>query len=227
MNWRRLIPNSISSASLIFGVLSIFKTIEGDFFLAPVFIVIAVIFDSMDGRAARALGVGGGDFGQRDGFSLRYVLLRRCACHHDLYVWSAGFGPCRSGYRCTLRCGRLPRLARFNCNTGVVHGYFQGMPIPAGACFLATYVVSGYQFAPAVLAAVTLVIACIMYSEVKFPDFKGKGNPMYRLPVIIAVIVGAVMLYERPGAWPFVAMFTYTLAGIVNHVYRALTGKNK
>ena len=26
MNWRRLIPNSISSASLIFGVLSIFKT---------------------------------------------------------------------------------------------------------------------------------------------------------------------------------------------------------
>ena len=50
---------------------------------------------------------------------------------------------------------------------------------------------------------------------------------MYRLPVIIAVIVGAVMLYERPSAWPFVAMFTYTLAGIVNHVYRALTGKNK
>ena len=44
MNWRRLIPNSISSASLIFGVLSIFKTIEGDFFLAPVFIVIAVLF---------------------------------------------------------------------------------------------------------------------------------------------------------------------------------------
>lgn len=25
------------------------------------------------------------------------------------------------------------RLARFNLNTGVVHGYFQGMPIPNGA----------------------------------------------------------------------------------------------
>ena len=35
MNWRRLIPNSISSASLIFGVLSIFKTIEGDSSLPP------------------------------------------------------------------------------------------------------------------------------------------------------------------------------------------------
>ena len=47
MNYRRLVPNSISSASLIFGVLSIFKTIQGDFFYAPVFIVIAVIFDSL------------------------------------------------------------------------------------------------------------------------------------------------------------------------------------
>ena len=74
MNWRRLIPNSISSASLIFGVLSIFKTIEGDFFLAPVFIVIAVIFDSMDGRAARALGVGGGQ-GAQDGIQRPAVII--------------------------------------------------------------------------------------------------------------------------------------------------------
>ena len=123
--------------------------------------------------------------------------------------------------------GGCLRLARFNCNTGVVHGYFQGMPIPAGACFLATYVLSGYHFAPAVLAVVTLVVACIMYSEVRFPDFKGKGNPMYRIPVVIALVIGAAMLYERPSAWMFVAMFTYTIAGIINHVYRAVTGKNK
>lgn len=227
MNWRRLIPNSISSASLIFGVLSIFKTIEGDFFLAPVFIVIAVIFDSMDGRAARALGVGGGDFG-KEMDSLCDMCSFGVAPAIMIYMYGLQeLGLAGQVIAALFAVGGCLRLARFNCNTGVVHGYFQGMPIPAGACFLATYVVSGYQFAPAVLAAVTLVISCIMYSEVKFPDFKGKGNPMYRLPVIIAVIVGAVMLYERPGAWPFVAMFTYTLAGIVNHVYRALTGKNK
>ena len=227
MNWRRLIPNSISSASLIFGVLSIFKTIEGDFFLAPVCIVIAVIFDSMDGRAARALGVGGGDFG-KEMDSLCDMSSFGVAPAIMIYMYGLqDLGLAGQVIAALFAVGGCLRLARFNCNTGVVHGYFQGMPIPAGACFLATYVVSGYQFAPAVLAAVTLVIACIMYSEVKFPDFKGKGNPMYRLPVIIAVIVGAVMLYERPGAWPFVAMFAYTLAGIVNHVYRALTGKNK
>lgn len=181
----------------------------------------------MDGRAARALGVGGGDFG-KEMDSLCDMSSFGVAPAIMIYMYGLqDLGLAGQVIAALFAVGGCLRLARFNCNTGVVHGYFQGMPIPAGACFLATYVVSGYQFAPAVLAAVTLVIACIMYSEVKFPDFKGKGNPMYRLPVIIAIIVGAVMLYERPGAWPFVAMFTYTLAGIVNHVYRALTGKNK
>ena len=175
MNWRRLIPNSISSASLIFGVLSIFKTIEGDFFLAPVFIVIAVIFDSMDGRAARALGVGGGDFG-KEMDSLCDMSSFGVAPAIMIYMYGLqDLGLAGQVIAALFAVGGCLRLARFNCNTGVVHGYFQGMPIPAGACFLATYVVSGYQFAPAVLAAVTLVIACIMYSEVKFPDFKARA----------------------------------------------------
>jgi CDP-diacylglycerol--serine O-phosphatidyltransferase len=57
---RRLVPNSISSLSLVLGVLSIFMSIEKDFFHAALFIVLAMIADSLDGRAARFLGVAGG-----------------------------------------------------------------------------------------------------------------------------------------------------------------------
>ena len=64
MNYRRIIPNSISALSLTFGVLSIFDTFEGNFSRAAIFIILAVIADSMDGRAARFLGVGGGEFGK-------------------------------------------------------------------------------------------------------------------------------------------------------------------
>lgn len=227
MNYRRLVPNSISSLSLIFGILSIFKTIEGDFFYAPIFIVIAVIFDSLDGRAARALGVGGGDFG-KEMDSLCDMSSFGVAPAIMIYMYGLQeLGLAGQLIAGLFAVGGCLRLARFNCNTGVVHGYFQGMPIPAGACFLATYVLSGYQFTPVLLGALTLAIAIIMYSNVRFPDFKGKGNPMYTLPVVIAVICGALMLYKRPGAWPFVIMFTYTLAGMINHFYRMLTGKNK
>jgi CDP-diacylglycerol--serine O-phosphatidyltransferase len=207
-------------------VLSIFKTIEGDFFYAPIFIVIAVIFDSMDGRAARALGVGGGDFGKE-----MDSLCDMCSFGVAPAIMIYRFGMQELGLvgqviAALFAVGGCLRLARFNCNTGVVHGYFQGMPIPAGACFLAAYVLSGYSFGACLTAAMTLVIAVIMYSNVRFPDFKGKGNPMYRLPVLIALVIGAAMLFNRPGAWPFVGMFTYTIAGIINHVYRAATGKN-
>ena len=56
------------------------------------------------------------------------------------------------------------RLARFNVNVGEVKAYFQGMPIPAGACVLATYVLSDYSFSTYFVAILTFVIGCIMYS---------------------------------------------------------------
>ena len=208
MNYRRLVPNSISSSSLIFGILSIFQTFEGNYFLAPVFIVIAVILDSMDGRAARALGVGGGDFGKE-----MDSLCDMCSFGVAPAIMIYQYGMTELGIVGQVIAGLFAvggclRLARFNCNTGVVHGYFQGMPIPAGACFLAAYVLSGYKlggfvFSPAVVAVMTLVIA-----------------------VIVAIIIGAVMLYMNTASWPFIALFTYTLAGIINHIYCALTGKN-
>lgn len=218
MNYRRLVPNSISSLSLVFGILSIFCTIEKDFFYAAVFIILAVLADSMDGRAARLLGVSG-DFGKE--------LDSLC----DL--GSFGVAPAIMIYQYGMTeldlagkiiaafftIGGAMRLARFNVNAATVKGYFQGMPIPAGACCLATYVLSGYELSPELVAVMTFVIAVIMYSNVKFPDFKGKGNPMFMPPVVTAAVIGAFMLYERPSAWPFIAMFTYTIAGIINYFY--------
>ena len=188
MNYRRIIPNSISALSLTFGVLSIFDTFEGNFSRAAIFIILAVIADSMDGRAARFLGVGGGEFGKE--LDSLCVLGKLIASIFTI-------------------CGAM-RLARFNVNVGEVKGYFQGMPIPAGACVLATYVLSDYSFSTYFVAILTFVIGCIMYSNVKFPDFKGKGNPMFLPPVIVAAAVGIYLLYVNLSAWPFAAMFTYS-----------------
>ena len=64
-----------------------------------------------------------------------------------------------------------------------------------------------------------------MYSEVKYPDFKGKGNPMFLAPCVVAAAIGAFMLYQTPSAYPFVAMFTYTIAGVINFFYALVMGK--
>jgi CDP-diacylglycerol--serine O-phosphatidyltransferase len=218
MNYRRIVPNSISSISLIFGVLSIFKTFEHDFFYAAVFVILAVLADSMDGRAARLLGVSG-DFGKEldslcdlGSFGVAPAIM---IYHYGM----TELGLAGQIIAAFFTIGGAMRLARFNVNAATVKGYFQGMPIPAGACCLATYVLSGYTFSPMMVAVMTFVIAVIMYSNVKFPDFKGKGNPMFAAPVVVALVIGAYMIYERPAAWPFILMFTYTVAGIINYFY--------
>lgn len=226
MNLRRCVPNSISALSLLFGLLAIFKTFEGDFYWAPIYIFLACIADSCDGRAARMLGVGSGDFG-KEVDSLCDMASFGVAPAVMIFIFGMKeLGLVGQMAACAFAVGGCMRLARFNCNTGVVHGYFQGMPIPAGACFLAAYVLSGFNFGPYGTAAMCLIVGYILYSEIKFPDFKGKGNPLYRIPVIISLIFGAVLLFLKPGAFPFVGMLTYTFCGVINHIYCIMTGKN-
>ena len=105
------------------------------------------------------------------------------------------------------------------------HGYFEGMPAPAGACVIVTYVLSGFQFGPVGTAILTLAVAKLMYSEVRYPDFKGHGNPLFKVPVILSFIIGAAMLFSNFSAWPFVIMFTYTICGVLNAIYVKVTGK--
>ena len=214
MNYKRIVPNSISGISLMLGVVSIFFTIENDFFPAALCIILSVVADSLDGRAARALGVSG-PFG---------VEMDSLCDLGAFGVAPAMWGKIIAGLYTFF--GAM-RLARFNVNTATVHGYFQGMPIPAGACCIATYVLSGFNFPPVATAVMTLAIAVILYSNVKFPDFKGHGNPMFRYPVILAIAIGLYLLWQRPTGWPFVCMFTYFIAGVLNAVYVMLFHKQQ
>lgn len=130
---RRLVPNSISSLSLVLGVLSIFMSIEKDFFHAALFIVLAMIADSLDGRAARFLGVAGGRFGiEMD--SLCDLASFGVAPAIMIYQYGmTELGMTGMVIASFFTIGGALRLARFNCNVDDVKGYFQGMPIPAGA----------------------------------------------------------------------------------------------
>lgn len=224
MNYRRIVPNSISSLSLVLGIVSIFESIAGNFTTAAILIILAVVADSLDGRAARLLGVSG-EFGKEldslcdvCSFGVAPAIMIYLYALQDLGLTGQVLAAC-------FTIGGAMRLARFNINTSSVKGYFQGMPIPAGACCLATYVLSGYSWGAIEVAALTLAIALIMYSNVKYPDFKGKGNPMHMLPVVVALALGGFMLLQRFEAWPFIAMFTYTFAGVINSLYVLVMGK--
>ena len=218
MNYKRIVPNTISGISLVLGVISIFYTIDKEFSLAAICIILSVVADSMDGRAARLLGVSGPFGVEMDSMcDLGAFGVAPAILIYQFGMTDLGWlGKFIAGFFTFM--GAM-RLARFNVNVTAIHGYFQGMPIPAGACILATYVLSGFNFSTAFTALLTFATACILYSNVKFPDFKGHGNPMFRIPVIIAAVIGVALLFHRPAGWPFVCMFTYFIAGIINALY--------
>lgn len=54
--WRYLVPNGLTALNLCFGVIAAFLSIEGSYYSAGWFILLAVCFDRLDGASARALG---------------------------------------------------------------------------------------------------------------------------------------------------------------------------
>ncbi|MEA1972855.1 MAG: CDP-alcohol phosphatidyltransferase family protein, partial [Candidatus Cloacimonadota bacterium] len=51
------LPNMVTSLSLSFGLYALIQTSDGNFILAGWLIAFSMIFDSLDGKLARRLGV--------------------------------------------------------------------------------------------------------------------------------------------------------------------------
>lgn len=215
---KNAIPNIVTAINLVLGMFAIVCTLQGEFTYAALFVVSAMVADGMDGRVARYFGVSS-DFGKE--------LDSLC----DLV--SFGVAPAVMAYAYMLKdftggaliaaafatCGAL-RLARFNVNTSTVKGYFMGLPIPAGGCVIATFIMlemkpSGWFF-PVMVA----VFAYLMVSTIRYPDFKGKdGEPVRVIPAIISVAVGAYVLFLTLKSVLFVPFFVYALFGILNTIF--------
>ena len=221
-----------TAANLFFGMLSILATYEGNFFYASVFILLALIADGMDGRVARALNAASelgkemdslcdlGSFGVAPAF-LAYAF---CMSNYGLLGKAAAI--------IFALCG-MWRLARFNVNTSVVHGFFMGLAIPAGGCIIATTTLlfTAMDINPAdfgyVYPITVIIVAYLMVSHVHYPDFKGDGEKIFLVSKILAAIMFAGIIYlTREAIWQGVltAIFaTYAVFGIVNSLITLMT----
>ena len=222
---KRMLPNICTAANLFFGMCSILATFEENYFYASIFILLALIADGLDGRVARALGVAS-EFGKEmdslcdlGSFGIAPAYLAYSFCLHN-------FG--RLGQVAAIifaLCG-MWRLARFNVNTNVVHGFFMGLAIPAGGCIVAstTLLFTALEVHPEnfgmVYPITIIVVAYLMVSHVHYPDFKGGGEKIFPVAIIIAIAMFAAIIYFSLGAiWQGIltAIFsTYAVFGIVN-----------
>jgi CDP-diacylglycerol--serine O-phosphatidyltransferase len=199
----------------------------------------AVFLDGLDGRIARMTNTTS-DFG-RELDSLADVITFGIAPAVLAFVWGVHFALApaegdlqvhlrRAGYLVAffyLLCGAV-RLARFNVQTNPVpknlgrpdHKYFVGMPIPAGAGFIASVVfmdsspVRSFAFSIAWLAIVGMV-GLLMVSTWRYPSAKQINISKPRTPLIV-LMVGCIAFLIWEWAQPFLlaAACAYVSSGI-------------
>ena len=235
MDYRRLIPNMCTSSNLVFGMCSILSTYSGNLVWGSIFILLALVADGLDGRTARFFCVASemgkemdslcdlGSFGIAPAFLAWAFVLHN---HGFLGVVVAIF---------FAICG-MWRLARFNVNASVVHGYFMGLAIPAGGNIVAMTTLLFVELGVDPMAfgiAYPIVMAFVgwlMVSHVHYPNFKGDGaEPIYLISKIVALVLFLAILWLGHAsllAALAVALFsTYAVLGIVNSLLASFAKK--
>lgn len=239
-----LLPNMLTTGNLFFGFFSVIKSLQGDYTLAATAILLASIFDILDGRVARLTNATS-EFGvQYDSlcdlmsFGLApAVLLYRFGLHT---LGRLGWVVCFL----FLACGAL-RLARFNVRSSIGDGNedFVGLPIPMAAIVIALYIkvvqeISTYSddiprvaieliqgalspnFNRYFLFIVGISLALLMVSNIAYRSHKSIKITMFKpfQLLVIAVLIGTVIAFQ-PELIGFLLVFFYALSGPVEWIF--------
>lgn len=244
------LPNLMTGGNLFCGFVALTKIVQwdrnsgnfDDIKLALFFILLACIFDLLDGRVAR---MGGAEspfgrefdsladiisFGVAPAFLVYRIVLKDVFVRHPEIGWFIA-----SIY---LLCGAF-RLARFNClaaMSGTGGGKeFLGFPIPAAAGLVSSLTLfmiwwDEKEFAKGnwrfILPFILLFLSGMMVSEVKYPTFKKldlRATKTFTKTLFAILFIGSVVvLREKILFWVLPLFFTcYLVYGFIRpHVSR-------
>ena len=185
----KLVPSTLTLLGLASGATAIRFALLNDWTHAVISVVFAMIFDMLDGRAARLLGADTRFGAQLD--SLADLVSFGMAPGIIMYSWSLSrMGA--SGWVATLIfcVASAIRLARFNVQSVRDEGatkadpYFTGLPTPAAACMMLLPLVLSFQWAhtdspwtemlraPWLALTMTAITSVMMVSRLPTPSIK-------------------------------------------------------
>ncbi len=212
----RLIPNILTVLALGSGMTSIYFAAQERFEWAVLCLVLAGIFDGLDGRMARLLG-GTSKFGAELD-SLSDFAAFGVAPAILIYYWSLRYAGGAGWSICLLyaTCCAL-RLARFNTAIGdpdlppYAYRYFQGVAAPAGAGLAVLPMIVEFQMnfdvlsKPVICGPWLFLVAILMISRI--PTFSLKAIKVPR-EYVLPVFVGLALMTALLASYPWVVLGT-------------------
>jgi CDP-diacylglycerol--serine O-phosphatidyltransferase len=225
-----------TAMNMFCGFLSIINAASGEYIYACWLIIIAAVFDMLDGTMARltksssALGVQLDSLSDLVSFGVApaFLVYKTHLIHYD------ALGIIISSL--LMIAGGL-RLARFNVQlVGFSKSFFTGLPIPSAAITVASFIIAFYSkgagFNPAVINYIiplVVILSYLMVSTIKydtFPKFTKKelkDKPyLYFAPLVLLLIFIFIPIKRIL----FLIFVLIILFGIFRHLYNMLS-KNK
>ena len=215
MKLTKYLPDAITCLNLLSGSAAVILAFQDDFDMALAMIVLAAVFDFLDGLAARLFHAYS-DMG-KELDSLADTVSFGLAPSLILYNWLAGFTSGIHPYVCyiplLIAAFSALRLAKFNLDTRQSES-FLGLPVPASALFaasLAAFAGHYEHIANTLLAnnwvipAVSLILCALLVSELpmfsmKLKTLKWKDNAQ-RFTFLCIIIPAAVILLVLKIHW--------------------------
>lgn len=220
-----ILPNLFTTGNLFCGFWAIISVFQEKFFFAAIAILLASVFDVLDGKVARLSGA-------TSKFGVQYDSLS------DLI--SFGVAPALLAYSWALRpygrfgwlaaflfvvCGAL-RLARFNVmsSAGEVK-YFKGLPIPAAASMIALTILLYLRLIETgwvkdiVILVMIYILAFLMVSNIRYFSLK-ELNLAKRKPfsIFMFIVLSMIVIVMEPVLVLFGFILLYIFSGPVRMV---------
>lgn len=228
-----IVPSFFTMANMFSGYFSVIQTTQNNFTQAAWLIVAAAVFDTVDGALAR-LTKTSSNFGiQYD--SLADTISFGLAPSYLAYmIFFKGWGTMG------LLISFLPlvfgsiRLARFNIRQdGIKKEHFEGLPIPAAALTIATYIIFNFHFwerlrGTKFFLILLLFVSAVMISTIlyeRLPEFSLQTNRKNRTKILIT-ISGVFIIVIFPHETFFPLTLLYILSGPFKIVWPVLRLKH-
>lgn len=223
-----VIPNLFTAMNMLCGFLSIINTSQQRFFYAAWLIIIAAIFDALDGLVARLtnssseLGIELDSlsdivsFGTAPAFLIYTIHLFQYdvlgILISSLFLIAGGF-----------------RLARFNVQlVGFDKKFFKGLPIPTAAIVLTSFILTFYKTGEGfseiysdLIIPLVIILSLLMVSKIKYdtiPSLSVQGikeKPLTALFLIFAIVISII----TKGKVIFYIFVFIILFGILRHIF--------
>jgi CDP-diacylglycerol--serine O-phosphatidyltransferase len=236
-----LFPSFLTLGNLAAGVMAMIFAAQYHLSSAAWCIIAGIILDMFDGRVARWAGATS-QFGVELDSLCDLVSFGVAPAFLMFRVALEPWGPPGCMIVIFFAMTAALRLARFNlrAQTGEPSTHFTGLPVPAAAGILASFVLSYEMFGDATITAKTIplvmkrmpfffkfvplvmiLLSFLMVSNVQYGNFKqlklGRPKSVQNLAFLL---VGLLLIFTYPQNMIFIVFSLYVLTGLISLAWR-------